>query len=201
MYILLRSKKNKTDDERVRDVCSTALFERLRILDPNFMQRIHVIEGDMGSLNLGISAANVALLNDTVQIVIHGAANVRFDSPLPSVVLTNVRGTRELLRLAGDFRLLMQFAHISTAFCQSHRLNKRTEETFYPSPMESHELIQLAEYMERQSDLTKEQMTSLTDRYISPWPNTYSFSKAVTEDLVRRSAHALPIVVVRPSIG
>lgn len=35
-------------------------------------------------------------------------------------------------------------------------------------------------------------------RLLGKWPNTYSFTKAVAEDIVRRSH--LPVCIVRPSI-
>ncbi len=38
-------------------------------------------------------------------------------------------------------------------------------------------------------------------RLIKPWPNTYAFTKAIAEDVVRFKGANLPVVVVRPAIG
>lgn len=46
-----------------------------------------------------------------------------------------------------------------------------------------------------------EELNFLTDRLIRPWENTYVYTKALSEELVRRVAHKFPTVVVRPSIG
>lgn len=212
LYILLRAKNEIPDQQRIADIYSTALFEGLRQIDGAYMQRISIISGDMSSPNLGICAADLALLNVSVDLVIHAAANVRFDCPLAEIVLVNVRGTREILRLAMGFQRLRAFVYVSTAFSHSHRLNHRMEERFYRSPMDPDEIIRLAEWCERQQKLndspdtavTKgedQRLVLLTEKLIRPWPNTYSFSKAITEELVRRSLPVLPIVIVRPSIG
>jgi fatty acyl-CoA reductase len=36
---------------------------------------------------------------------------------------------------------------------------------------------------------------------IGDWPNTYTFTKAVTEDMIKEEARDLPIAILRPSIG
>lgn len=38
-------------------------------------------------------------------------------------------------------------------------------------------------------------------RMIGDLPNTYSFTKSLAEDLIRREAQDLPIFVFRPTIG
>ena len=38
-------------------------------------------------------------------------------------------------------------------------------------------------------------------RTLGDWPNTYAFTKAMAEDLVRKNKGNLPIGVFRPAIG
>lgn len=38
-------------------------------------------------------------------------------------------------------------------------------------------------------------------RMIGDLPNTYSFTKSLAEDAIRREAHDLPILVFRPTVG
>lgn len=199
MFILLRTKKQKSHIERVQETYSTALFGKLREIDPKYTERISVIAGDVNSLNLDIQPEDQEVLNESVQIAMHIAANVRFDCPLEEIVLTNVRGTREMLRIAKSFRKLISFVYMSTAFCHSSTLNRRTRETFYEAPMEPDLMIELAERFQANQD--QELMSTLTEKFIYPWPNTYSFSKAISEELVRRAGSDLPISIVRPSIG
>lgn len=180
----------------MRAVCDTVLFSKLRNIDPNFFSRIRIIEGDISDIDLGICVTDRMELIQNVQLVIHGAADVRFETALASICLTNIRGTREMLTLAGEMRHLRAFVYVSTAFSHCHQTN--TGERFYPAPIDPDVLIRLAEnYVNDETDVLK----MLTAKFISPWPNTYSFSKAVSEELVRRAKLTLPIAVIRPSIG
>jgi hypothetical protein len=36
---------------------------------------------------------------------------------------------------------------------------------------------------------------------IGGWPNTYSFTKAVAEDMIKEETKGLPVGILRPSIG
>jgi hypothetical protein len=38
-------------------------------------------------------------------------------------------------------------------------------------------------------------------RLLKNWPNTYAFTKAIAEDVVKEFGKGLPIVVVRPAVG
>lgn len=180
----------------MRAVCDTVLFSKLRSIDPNFFSRIRIIEGDIGDINLGISASDRLELTCNVHLIVHGAADVRFETALASICLTNIRGTREMLTLAGEMKRLIAFAYVSTAFSQCYQSD--TYERFYPAPIDPDLLIRLAEnFVNDETDV----LDKITAKFISPWPNTYAFSKAVSEELVRRAESTLPIAVIRPSIG
>lgn len=199
IYILMRLKKQNTIAERLQETFTTAIFDRLAVIDPNYLDRIHVISGNVDNLGLGISDADVVVLHENVEIALHVAANVRFECPLEEIGLVNVRGTREMLKLAEGFKKLISFIYMSTAYCHSHKDNMCSKEKFYDTPWDPDEMIRVCEYFEN-SDRT-DTLSFLTQKVIDPWPNTYSFSKAVTEELIRRAAKYLPIAVVRPSIG
>lgn len=82
--------------------------------------------------------------------------------------------------------------HISTAYSQNERI---TDEIFYRTPIDHHKLITLAE------TLDDEFLDEITPKIIGEFPNTYSFTKAVSEYLVKQEGSYLPISVFRPSIG
>lgn len=201
MYILLRAKRQKTPQQRIAELCDTVVYRQLRTQDPHFAQRIRIVEGDLCHRNLGIGSDDLATLAASVNIVIHTAANVRFDRPLHTIVLQNVRATRDLIALATGFRSLLAFVHVSTAYSNSHRMNFDTAERFYAPPIQPDELIRLAEHFEADEAAAERELWPLTARLIAPWPNTYSFTKAVSEDLVRRATSVLPVLMVRPSVG
>lgn len=44
-------------------------------------------------------------------------------------------------------------------------------------------------------------VTIIILRIIGDLPNTYSFTKSLAEDVIRREAQGLPILVFRPTVG
>lgn len=165
-------------------------------VDKNYMKRICLIEGDLGQLNLGLSDNQRQELIDNVDIVIHAAADVRFDKTLQQLCLSNVRGTREIIALVKEMKNLSIFAYISTAY--SHSPRDVIEERFYEAPVDPDDMIRVAEYY---SETSTDVFEAVTDSLIEPWENTYVFTKALTEELVRRASLCVPTVVIRPSIS
>lgn len=160
------------------------------------MNRIQVIDGNMIELNLAISEDMQNLIIENVNIILHTAADVRFDETLQHLLLVNVRGTREVLRLAEKIKNLELFLHISTAY--SHCPLKHIEEKFYRPPIDPHKMILIAEKM---TGTAQAEFEIVTNRLIEPWPNTYTFTKALSEELVRQYSEKFLIAVIRPTIG
>lgn len=198
VYVLARSKRDKSAAERLNTLYSGPLFVLLQRKDPNYMERIQVVEGNTRKLHAGLTDKIRNELIENVNIILHAAADVRFDNTLQELSLVNLRGTRELLKLGEECKQLQMFAYISTAF--SHCEQKFIEEKFYEVPIDPEEMIRIAEYYETHSQ-ESQLLEVLTDNFVSPWPNTYSFSKALSEELMRQYGQKIPIVVIRPSIS
>lgn len=164
--------------------------------DPSYMDRVQPIEGDLQQLQLGISGEDRQTIIENVHIVLHSAADVRFDETLQNLLLINLRGTREVLRLVEQIRNLQIYIHISTAY--SHCPRAHIEERFYEVPFTPDQMLKFAESVDGPD---KEYVEVLTEHLISPWPNTYTYTKALTEELVRGFRNKFPIAVIRPSIG
>ncbi|XP_026754349.2 fatty acyl-CoA reductase wat-like [Galleria mellonella] len=196
IYILLRPKKGKSVEQRLEDVLMDPVYENLRNRQPNFKNKLVPIVSDMTEIGLGISTEDVLKLTNEVEIIIHAAATTRFDDPLKKTTLTNVRGVRDLLALARRCKKLISFVYVSTAYSAATYDNINTEvlEKFYPTPINPNTLINLAE------QLNDETLENITPGLIKRWPNTYTFSKIVAEDLIRSNAKELPICLIRPPI-
>lgn len=173
------------------------LYKRLVEKDPNFIDRISVIAGDLEFLKAGISDSDIKLLCDEIDVVIHAAADVRFNIPLIDLIPSNVRGTRELLEIAKNMKRLQVFAYVSTAY--SHCPRDEIEEKFYDSPMDPEFWIKMLDHCTSSND--KEIIEMMEPHIMDPWPNSYTYTKALSEGLVRNYSDRLPIVVIRPSIG
>merc|ERR1712241_127853 len=99
----------------------------------------------------------------------HSAATVRFDDLLTRSVSMNVRGTKELMDLAKEMKNLISFVHVSTCYVHCHRQNEVIREEIYPPEKYS------------------------VKEVIGERPNTYTFTKAITEQLVKEDRGDLPI--------
>lgn len=92
--------------------------------------------------------------------------------------------------------IFQTIGYISTAYSNCYRLN--CEEKFYPSPVDPEIMIRFGEkYYNTPEDNLIEK---ITDKIISPWPNTYTYTKCLSEELVRRAGDKFKICVIRPSI-
>lgn len=89
--------------------------ERLRaILGDN--QRLFAIPGDVTQTLAGVSDKHLHLWRGKIDLVIHGAASTKFDeTPNAKIRITNVWGTKQMLKLAEELGIL-EFHHMSTIY-------------------------------------------------------------------------------------
>lgn len=75
------------------------VFDNLRQNSPELINKLVPIAGDMSLPSLGVSASDTKILSDSVSIVFHSAATVKFDEALKSAVEMNLKGTMRLIEL------------------------------------------------------------------------------------------------------
>lgn len=201
VYVLMRSKKNQTSVERLEKLIQGPVFRNLLKRDPNLLNRIEIVNGDLMKPNLGITTDATELkLKENIEIVIHAAADVRFNEPLYDLILCNLIGTRDLLNLAKQMQKLQIFVYLSTAFSNTkYHSNKHIAEEFYAPPMNADILINWVQ--QNQHETHRELLNVFSPNLIAPWPNNYTFSKALSESIVRRYENHFPIAVIRPTAG
>lgn len=142
--------------------------------------------------DLGMDAIDRAELADRVNVVFHCAANVRFDQCLKEAVNMNTLGTQRMLLLAEQMHDLNVFVHVSTAYCQCNE--EVLEERGYPA---QHRPLGIAKMTEL---LDSELLDHLTPKLLQGLPNTYAYTKGLTEALVAEYDQRIPIIITRPSI-
>uniref|UniRef100_A0A2A4JS90 Fatty acyl-CoA reductase n=1 Tax=Heliothis virescens TaxID=7102 RepID=A0A2A4JS90_HELVI len=192
IYLLARPKKNKDITKRLQEQFDDVLYDKLRKECPNFIQKIRIVEGDMGQLELGMCPEDRIKIMNEVDVIFHGAATVRFDEPLKTAVEINVRGTREMFKLARGCTKLKAFVHISTAYSNCPQTN--IDEKFYDSPLPGDKLIDMVETIDART------LDSITPGLLGDFPNTYAYTKAVAENIVLEYSQGLPVALFRPSI-
>lgn len=197
----MRTKKNRSSRERLEQVCKGPVFQHLPRHDPNFLDRIEIVTGDLSKPQLGIeSDTTLNELRGNVEIVIHAAADVRFNEPLFNLAWCNLVGTRDLLELSKQMTKLQVFIYMSTAFSNT-RENSHVNiaEKFYEPPMDADVLINYVQKFRSETD--QDLLNIIAPILINPWPNNYTFSKALSESVVRRYGTFFPIAVIRPTIS
>jgi len=185
--VLVRSKKGYTAAQRARDSYKNPLFDKLRVQDPDFMSQIKIVDGNIEESSMGLSSEDRQWLIENVNFIFHCAATVRFNEPLELATKINIQGTSYLLTLAAEMKNLKGFVHVSTAY--SHCPRNEIREQYYPVPITAIELKNI-------SDIDQLSLSKILNK----WPNTYCFTKAVTENMILLNEHKLPISVFRPSI-
>lgn len=192
IYLLIRPKKGKDVLQRMEEIFEDSLFSKLREEQPKFRHRIVMIKGDCSLPNLGISMTDRATLIREVSIVFHVAATVRFDEKMELAVAINVRSPKDAINLSKEMLKLKAFIHVSTAYANCPQ--NHIEEKFYDPPMDADKLLDLVDCMDEQL------LSYITPRLLGRWPNTYTFTKAVAENVVKKEAGSLPIGIFRPAI-
>ncbi|KPI96441.1 Putative fatty acyl-CoA reductase CG5065 [Papilio xuthus] len=196
IYLLLRSKKGKNVQQRIDQILKDPVFDSLHKHKPDFVLNIIPIEGDMNNEELGIRDLDRNIITEQVNIIFHAAANVNFNENVKSATLINVRGIREIVRLAKCCKQLRSIVHVSTAYTHAtkSRVRQAIKEQFYECPVPPKAIIEMAETIEQNK--LENMMQPLKEDYA----NTYTFTKAVAEEVVRTEAQGLPICIVRPSV-
>ncbi|XP_025194175.1 fatty acyl-CoA reductase wat-like [Melanaphis sacchari] len=192
VYLLIRSKKNKDPQTRLREMFSSTLFMRLWEEQPDFIEKVLLITGDCVEPNLGLSAADEEFMVANMDIVIHCAATINLNGPLKHTSFINVRSTKDLLLIARRMHRLKSFVYVSTAFSNPNQ--PIIEEKIYNCHIQGDALINMVENM---SDSL---INSITPECLGSWPDTYTLSKCVAENLVKQYGQNMPICITRPCI-
>ena len=106
VYLLVRPKKGKQASDRLGAFIKSPAFDLIKEKDPKILDKIVLIEGDITSIELGISKADQEILCEKVSVIINSAATINFDEILRVAVYTNLRSLRELIRLSRKMKHL-----------------------------------------------------------------------------------------------
>jgi len=198
IYFLIRPKKGLECQDRLRKIFQMPLFDKLKEIDSEATKKVIPIPGDITHRRLGISDADWLRVTSDVNVVIHSAATVRFDEPLRVAMQMNCVAVKEVVGLVREVANLSVFCHISTAYSQCDRdADDVIKETFYPKNVSVGNLLEAMEWMDDQM------LADATEAMIGKYPNTYTFTKALAESMLKEECGApnnIPLVIVRPSI-
>lgn len=192
VYVLVRPKAGHDIRRRVEELLNAKVFDNLKKENAESVHKLVPIGGDITLPGLGISPADEKVLTDNVSVVFHSAATVKFDEGLKRSIEMNVQGTRRLIDLCHKMTKLVALIHVSTAYCNCNR--GEIEETVYPMSRDPRQVIEAMNWMD--DDL----VTAITPQLLGDRPNTYTYTKALAENILLDECGSLPVAIVRPSI-
>ncbi|CAL1290501.1 unnamed protein product [Larinioides sclopetarius] len=194
IYILLRTKKKVQPEDRKEQIFNKKIFEKLKKETPELLKKVCVISGDVSLPNLGINEDDTHLLLKEVSIVFHCAAVVNFKKPLEFLLKNNVLGLSNIIELCRKMRKFEVLVYTSTAYSNCNHLNFPLKEQVYRLPFHA------GKFLDALKNGDNEKLRELVVHCKPDWPNLYSFSKCLAENVIMDTASDLPVAIVRPSI-
>ncbi|EPR61700.1 NAD-binding domain 4 domain-containing protein [Toxoplasma gondii RUB] len=223
LYVLLRPSAGRSAQERLLvDVFSSPAFDEMRNAHQYeggwnewISKRVVAVPGDLLKPDFGIQHKHVIRkLQEEVTVVIHLAASVHFNSPLKDNYRSNVEGTMRILEFAKGCPFLQVFVHTSTCYVNSDH-EGRVKEDILPLSWDTEELLaavhKMIELRDNEARYTHLDVANLEKQLLGRFPNTYTFTKRLSEALLIRdwekallhpeqSEVKFPLCMLRPSI-
>lgn len=198
IYTFVRTKKGSSVQERFqKEIIGSPCFDRLRTIGIDFdgwvKEKVIPIGGDLLKRNLGLSPEDKNELINNVDIILNSAASVDFNQRLDQAVQINTMGTLRVLKLAKACKHIKSFVQISTAYVNCDK-EGWIEEKVYPIARDPRAL--LAELLSIPIDDIERRTTGILGKY----PNTYTFTKSLTEQILNNEIGNIPMCIVRPTI-
>ncbi|ORZ23507.1 male sterility protein-domain-containing protein [Absidia repens] len=191
IYLLIRngntkrSKMGRPNDRIKNEILSNKAFVSLRhrmgesVFDDIIQNKIFPIGGDIISPDLSMPSEDRENVVENVHVVLHCAATVDYHERLDLSLETNTLGTLRLMDLADECVKMESFVHVSLAYLNANQPDGHIQERLYPMELgDPEDLLKEIVALELQ-DIPK-----MTQRILQQYPNTYTFTKSLTEHLI-----------------
>ncbi|KAF3421944.1 hypothetical protein E2986_04187 [Frieseomelitta varia] len=192
IFILIRPKRGRTPEIRVDEMFKLPMFQRIRKQKPEMLKKVKALSGDVGMKNLGLTDEQLDILINETDIIFHCAATLRLESKLKDAIDMNTIGTKRVIELSKKMKKLKAFVHLSTAFCYADK--EELDENVYKPSADPHDVMRLVQWLDEST------IDLITPKILDLHPNTYTFSKRLSEKLIADEYPNLPCSIARPSI-
>ncbi|RJP35753.1 MAG: hypothetical protein C4547_09055 [Phycisphaerales bacterium] len=226
LVIRPRSDGRSPRQRLVQDVLGSSAFDRLRAMYGDRFEhlceeKLHVVGADLTRDRLGLSDDAYAALADRITLVVNSAATVTFDERLDLAIELNAFGPRRLVQLAQDAGHAPMM-HVSTCYVAGTRVGRIPEG--FDAPQEARDKLprlpggefdldaivadlrrRCAEVSARHDGESERLRRDLIEVGMSSareygWNDTYTFTKWLGEQIVRRDRGEVPLAIFRPAI-
>ncbi|XP_033204479.1 fatty acyl-CoA reductase 1-like [Bombus vancouverensis nearcticus] len=192
IFLLIRPKTNKTIEQRFKKLIDDPIYDAIKAKNTALFNRVYPVRGDVSLPDLGLSREDRNLLLEKVNIVFHIAATVTFNEPLHVAVNVNTKGTARVIQLWNEIRHPISFVHVSTAYSNANL--PEIGEKIYTTSLTPWEVIDICDKLDNTS------INEIEEKILKTYPNTYTFSKNLAEQIVASKCRDLPVAIMRPSI-
>lgn len=210
VYLLCRAKKSRVTkkvvsaQERInKDILESPCFDSLRKRLgkdkwAELCSCVKAVNGDITLDGLGLSAADREELTNNVELIVHLAATVNFNEKLNLAVQMNTLGGLRVLSLAKKCKKLEAMVHCSTCYVNYSRQGRDNvnKEEIYPLDFDPEMIVK--QILTLHEEEVEVESKKLLKKY--NFPNTYTFTKNLGEQLIQKHKENVPVVIVRPSI-
>jgi 1-acyl-sn-glycerol-3-phosphate acyltransferase len=223
VYVLIRPRVDKRGVPRsagevlAEEVLASSAFDRWRSerreeFDTFVSERIRPIAGDLGRERLGMSSADYEEVRREVDVIINSAALAVFDAPLDQALEINTLGPQRVLALAKDSVRRPFLAHISTCYVNNvvgPVFETPLEPDWTPSGESFAVEHEVEELQQRIAEIRADHHGGRSRRLVEEglrqaqrrgWRDTYTYTKAMGEQLLGRHRGDQPMLILRPSI-
>ncbi|CAB9497737.1 Glycerone-phosphate O-acyltransferase [Seminavis robusta] len=197
VYVMARGKarKNLTAAERLEKIRDEPMFAPYKKQWDDVVMAAQ--SGDLQDENCGMSDDTVQMLADAqITHVVHCAADVNFNRPLPESAGINISPALQLQALASKWSTCTRFVHCSTAFVNP---GPGTDENPMPEA-----LFSLGKYdpQDLYDSMMGDQQLALKVKAEFGFPNNYVLTKCVAEHLVTRhnDNKTMELRICRPAV-
>ncbi|XP_050598489.1 fatty acyl-CoA reductase 1-like isoform X2 [Bombus affinis] len=192
IFILIRAKTNETIEQRIKKLIDDPMYDDIKAKHPSVFHKVYPVKSDMSLSDLGLSREDRNLLLEKVNIVFHAAATVKFNEPLHVAVNVNTKGTARVIELWSELKHPISFVYVSTAYSNAnlHEIGEKV----YTTSLKPSEVIDMCDKFDKTS------INEIEKKILKTFPNTYTFSKNLAEQIVASKCKDMPVAIVRPSI-
>eukprot|EP01119_Soliformovum_irregulare_P011684 TRINITY_DN2952_c0_g1_i1.p1 TRINITY_DN2952_c0_g1~~TRINITY_DN2952_c0_g1_i1.p1 ORF type:complete len:572 (-),score=151.65 TRINITY_DN2952_c0_g1_i1:42-1637(-) len=198
IYALVRpSQRGGSATQRLQsEVFSAAIFNDILLQRPHLKERVTAVEGDITKENFGMSPSDLETVEKEVSVIIHSAATTRFTERFKLAIELNTWAVQRVVQIAKRCPKLVSLLHISTCYVGSNNTSRLAldEKIFNTTKFSPYDLI------EKTRNMTADEADRLWDSMQSGFPNTYTFTKGLGEQILESERANLPVSIVRPSI-
>lgn len=143
-----------------------------------------------------MSKEDRALLTEDTHVIINSAASVSFDDPIRDALDVNFFGPQRILELAKECKQLEVMTHISTAYVNSNISPSKgpIDEKIYWADRK------IFEHVKQLCSETDEYLATNLKSILGDFPNTYTYTKNLSEKALTINQGNVKICILRPSI-